>query len=97
MAKMNEISILTEKGVLKAHVRNQIKTNDYNKLVEVLAELGYEPVKEKNAFAKARQDKDGNVVYTTLTMAVSTKHPSELAEKKSKPKAKAEIEEIEVE
>lgn len=86
---------LTEKGVLKAQVRDTIKTIDSKELSSNLEDLGYEYIPNKNAYVLTRVDTNGNNVYTILSMTVSTKHPTELAEKKSKPKAKAEVVEIE--
>lgn len=87
---------LTEKNVLKAQVRNSIKEIDNAHLNPVLADLGYEYVADKNAYVQTRVDQNGTEVYTVLTMTVSTKHPSELAERKPRAKAKA-TEEVEVE
>lgn len=87
---------LTEKSVLKAQVRNVIKEKDTAELEPVLADLGYDYVADKNAYVQTRVDENGVEVYTVLTMTVSTKHPSNLAERKAKPKAKA-TEEVEVE
>lgn len=95
MKKING-NALTEKGVLKAQVRNAIKEKDTAELESVLAELCYYYVADKNAYVQTRVDENGVNVYTVLTMTVSTKHPSNLAERKAKPKAKA-TEEVEVE
>ena len=88
---------LTEKGVLKNAVRSAIKERDNAELESVLNDLGYEYVENKNAYVQTRVDQNGNEVYTVLTMTISTKHPSDLAERKSKPKAKATDNEVEVE
>lgn len=95
MKKINGIA-LTEKGVLKNAVRTAIKDKDTAVLEGVLAELGFEYVADKNAFVLTRVDEKGSNVYTVLTMTVSTKHPNELAERKSKPKASTE-KDIEIE
>lgn len=95
MKKINGIA-LTEKGVLKNAVRTAIKEKDTAVLVDALADLGFEYVEDKNAFALTRVDENGSNVYTVLTMTISTKHPSDLAERKSKPKAFTE-KDIEIE
>lgn len=95
MKKINGIA-LTEKGVLKNAVRTAIKEKDTAVLVDALTDLGFEYVEDKNAFALTRVDENGSNVYTVLTMTISTKHPSDLAERKSKPKASTE-KDIEIE
>lgn len=87
---------LTEKGVLKAQVRNAIKDIDNAELENVLTDLGYDYVADKNAYVQTRVDSNGTEVYTVLTMTVTTKHPTDLAERKAKPKAKA-TESVEIE
>lgn len=88
---------LTDKGVLKTAVRNAIKTKDMDEALTALSALGYEYVEEKNAFVQAREDIKGNLVYTVLTMTVSTKHPSELAERKPRAKKNSSPDTFEVE
>lgn len=87
---------LTDKGVIKNAVRNTIKAKDNAELFSPMSNLGYEYVEDKNAYVLTRVDNNGNEVYTVLTMTITTKHPSDLAERKSKPKAKT-TEEIEIE
>ena len=89
MKKINGIAI-TEKGVLKNAVRTSIKAKDTAILVDALADLGFEFVEDKNAYVLTRVDNNETPVYTILTMTISTKHPSDLAERKSKPKASKE-------
>ena len=96
MKKINGIA-LTEKGVLKTAVRNAIKSKDNAELEMVLAELGYTYVEDKNAYVVTREDNNGNAVYTVLTMTISTKHPSDLAERQPKAKKPTESQEVEVE
>lgn len=96
MKKINGIA-LTEKGVLKTAVRNAIKSKDNAELEMVLAELGYTYVEDKNAYVVTREDNNGNLVHTVLTMTISTKHPSDLAERKPKAKKPTESQEVEVE
>lgn len=96
MKHINGIA-LTEKGVLKTAVRNAIKSKDNAELEPVLNELGFEYVEDKNAYVMAREDQNGNLVYTVLTMTISTKHPSDLAERKPKAKKQTESQEVEVE
>ena len=87
---------LTEKGVLKAQVRNAIKDKEITHLTPALAEMGYEYVESKNCYVQTRVDSNGTEVYSVLTLTISTKHPTNLAERKAKPKASA-TEDIEVE
>lgn len=96
MKHINGIA-LTEKGVLKTAVRNAIKSKDNAELEPVLTELGYTYVEDKNAYVLEREDNNGNLVYTVLTMTISTKHPSDLAERKPKAKKPSESQEVEVE
>jgi hypothetical protein len=96
MKHINGIA-LTEKGVLKTAVRNAIKSKDNAELEPVLTEIGFDYVEDKNAYVLAREDNNGNAVYTVLTMTISTKHPSELAERKPKAKKPTESQEVEVE
>lgn len=93
--KLEEMNALTAKGVLSAKVREAIKSNDSNAVATALEGLGFEYVKEKNAFVKARAAQDATV-YTILTMTVSTLHPMDAAERKSKPKKAVENVEIEI-
>ena len=95
MKRINGIA-LTEKGVLKAQVRNAIKDKEVGYLTPNLEDMGYEYVESKNCYVQTRVDQNGTEVYTVLTMTVSTKHPLNLAERKAKPKASA-TEDIEVE
>ena len=88
---------LTEKNVLKTAVRNAIKSKDNTELEPVLTELGYEFVEDKNAYVLTREDQNGNLVHTVLTMTITTKHPSDLAERKPKAKKSTESQEVEVE
>lgn len=96
MKHINGIA-LTEKGVLKTAVRNAIKSKDNAELEPVLTEIGFDYVEDKNAYVLVREDNNGNAVYTVLTMTISTKHPSELAERKPKAKKPTENQEVEVE
>ena len=96
MKHINGIA-LTEKGVLKTAVRNAIKSKDNAELEMVLVELGYTYVEDKNAYVLTREDNNGNAVHTVLTMTISTKHPSDLAERKPKAKKPNESQEVEVE
>lgn len=96
MKKINGIA-LTEKNVLKTAVRNAIKSKDNTELNPALTELGYEFVEDKNAYVLTREDQNGNLVHTVLTMTISTKHPSDLAERKPKAKKSTENQEVEVE
>jgi hypothetical protein len=96
MKHINGIA-LTEKGVLKTAVRNAIKSKDNAELEPVLTEIGFDYVEDKNAYVLAREDNNGNAVYTVLTMTISTKHPSDLAERKPKAKKPTESQEVEVE
>lgn len=96
MKHINGIA-LTEKGVLKTAVRNAIKSKDSAELENVLLELGYTYVENKNAYVLTREDNEDNAVYTVLTMTITTKHPSELAERKPKAKKSTESQEVEVE
>lgn len=96
MKKINGIA-LTEKGVLKTAVRNAIKSKDNADLEPVLTEIGFDYVEDKNAYVMTREDQNGNLVHTVLTMTISTKHPSDLAERKPKAKKPTESQEVEVE
>jgi trigger factor len=62
-----------------------------------IVESGYEYVEDKNAYVMTREDQNGNLVHTVLTMTISTKHPSDLAERKPKAKKPSENQEVEVE
>lgn len=88
---------LTEKNVLKTAVRNAIKAKDTAELETVMSDLGYDYVAEKNAYVQTREDAHGNQVHTVLTMTISTKHPSDLAERKPKAKKSADTDTVEVE
>lgn len=88
---------LTDKGVLKPAVRTAIKGKDVEELSNILADYGYEYCADKGAFVLTRADNNDNEIYTVLTMTVSTTHPSNLAERKGKPKKASTKEEIEIE
>ena len=97
MAKISEMNVLTDKGVLKNGVRTAIKDNDSGKIATALEDLGYEYVADKNAYVKTRYDVNGVAIHTVLTMTVTTKHPSELAERKPKAKTPSDPNAIELE
>ena len=88
---------LTEKGVLKPSVRTAIKNKDVAELQGIIDTMGFEYCADKNAFVLTRSDANGNEIYTVLSMTVSTTHPSNLAERKGKPKKASVKEEIEIE
>ena len=86
MAKING-KALTEKGVVKTAVRNGIAERETQAFgVNNLKE--YSKVEDKNIYVKSFTDADGKQVYATWTLTVSTKHPLELAPKKSTKKSK---------
>lgn len=97
MAKISEMNVLTEKGVLKNNVRASVKAHDSEKVADTLNTLGFEYVADKNAYVKTRVDMNGVEIYTVLTMTVTTKHPSDLAERKPKAKKASEPSAIEIE
>lgn len=97
MAKISEMNVLTEKGVLKNNVRASVKEHDSKKVADTLNTLGFEYVADKNAYVKTRVDMNGVEIYTVLTMTVTTKHPSDLAERKPKAKKASEPSAIEIE
>lgn len=97
MAKISEMNVLTEKGVLKNGVRTSIKGHDSVKVADTLETLGFEYVADKNAYVKTRVDMNGVEIYTVLTMTVTTKHPSDLAERKPKAKTPSDPNSIEIE
>lgn len=97
MAKISEMNVLTEKGVLKNNVRASVKAHDSEKVADTLNTLGFEYVADKNAYVKTRVDMNGVEIYTVLTMTVTTKHPNDLAERKPKAKKASEPSAIEIE
>lgn len=91
MAKING-KALTEKGVVKAQVRNGIVEREMKALASNDLK-GYDRVENKNVMVKEYVSENG-VVYATLTLTVSNKHPLDLAPKTTKKKVEKETFEI---
>lgn len=87
----------TDKGALKTQVRKEIVASVYPQIAEVLADLGFEFVSDKNAYVMTLRDNADTNVYVTLDASISLKHPTDRAVKKTAPKAKAEAEAIVIE
>jgi hypothetical protein len=93
MAKVKGIA-LTEKGSLKPLVRDHLSEYVFKQIanlvpnVEVVAD-------RKNVLCVSHTDLKGNNIYTTITITTGIKHPSEMADRKSR--AKATVETIEFE
>lgn len=87
----------TDKGALKTQVRKEIASTIYPSVAEVLADLGFEYVQDKNAYVMTLRDNADTNVYVTLDASISLKHPTDRAVKKTAPKAKAEAEAIVIE
>lgn len=94
MLKMKNTSALNEKGNLKPAVRTSVAAH-VAKHPELFAKA--EKVEGKNAYTLPVEDAEGNVFYINFDVTVSTKPASERAEKKSKAKAPAPIDDVEVE
>ena len=92
MAKINGV-VLTEKGVVKTAVRKGI----VEKEMRNLENNGFERVGEKAILVKEYTDLNGNVIYATLTLTVSTVDPTVEKPKKAKTSKVKEKETFEIE
>ena len=71
MLKINGIA-LGSKGSVKGNVRVAIADKDTAELREALIGTGFEFNADNGTFVKERIDTAGNIVYTRLTLVVST-------------------------
>ena len=92
MAKINGV-VLTEKGVVKTAVRKGI----VEKEMRNLENNGFERVGEKAILVKEYTDLNGNVIYATLTLTVSTVDPTVEKPKKAKTTKSKEKETFDIE
>lgn len=92
MKKINGIA-LTEKGVVKTQVR-EIATDLVVKTMEGVE--GFEYFEHEKAWALPVKDKNGNIVYATLTLTVGTKAPNEKAKRKPRTPKEKVVDNVEI-
>lgn len=91
MTKVKGI-MLTEKGVVKKVVRDNIASIESKKI----ASLGYEKVENKNVLVNEYVDTSGNMVYATISITVSTNDPRVEKPKKEKTSKNKDKESFEI-
>lgn len=90
MAKIKGVA-LTEKGQVKPLVRDNV--SEFVRKQALKGINGAEIVEgKKNLLVVSHSDSKDNDFYTTITFTTSATHPSNLAERKSKPKATETVE-----
>ena len=84
MAKISG-NVLTEKGVLKARVRNAIADKEI-KAFENNNLLNYSKTEKGAIMFKEYVDESGNKVYATYTLTISLTNPNKATTKSNKAK-----------
>lgn len=85
MAKINGVA-LTEKGVVKTAVRTGIVEKEMKAFENAM--VGYERAEKGAVMFKTYEDKNGNIIYATYTLTVSTSNPNAEKSKATKKVAK---------
>jgi len=89
---MKAVAFLNEKGNAVAKVRNAMKAEVENKLIEVL-EDEFQVIKNADSgfsLPVATDEASGAVIYARVDFTISVKDPAEKKEKKVKEKTEAE-------
>lgn len=97
MFEVKEVTIVNENGKRSVKVANAIRSQMFDKIMEILSDEGFEVTKAANgdiAIKTVIDQSTGDVYYTRLAVSLSAK---DLEHKTvSKSKAKVEKEEVEV-
>ena len=91
MTKVKGI-MLTEKGLVKRVVRDNIASIECKKI----ASLGYEKVENKSVLVNEYVDTNGNMVYATISITISPNDPRIEKPKKEKSSKDRVVETFEI-